>query len=189
MGGWKHADKYVLDIINVKYLLLKRCLILLQSLNNWVTGWVDWNLALDFHGGPNWVGNFVDAPIIVSNTSDEFEKQPMYYGMGHIRQQNILELKRTNFSKYIVPNSTVITYNLVNNTNINLVILAAIDPDQRRVIVLDNRDESKIYNVSIINKNGAPLNLALEPQSFTTVIYNEVITYIQGHVANSEFGF
>lgn len=35
-------------------------------MNHWVTGWVDWNLALDMQGGPNWAENFVDAPIIVN---------------------------------------------------------------------------------------------------------------------------
>ena len=49
-----------------------------------VTGWVDWNLALDMDGGPNWVENFVDAPIIINAAEDEFYKQPMYYALGHI---------------------------------------------------------------------------------------------------------
>ena len=34
-------------------------------MRRWVVGWVDWNLALDLEGGPTWVGNFVDSPIIV----------------------------------------------------------------------------------------------------------------------------
>lgn len=51
-------------------------------------GWLDWNLALDLEGGPNWVDNPVDAPIIVNATSGEFYKQPTYYILAH-------------FSKYI----------------------------------------------------------------------------------------
>ena len=62
--------------------LLTNILDSIQDLNHWVTGWVDWNLALDEVGGPNWSGNFVDAPIIVNETADEFYKQPMYYAMG-----------------------------------------------------------------------------------------------------------
>uniref|UniRef100_A0A914E7I3 Glucosylceramidase n=1 Tax=Acrobeloides nanus TaxID=290746 RepID=A0A914E7I3_9BILA len=53
MGQWPSADKYVHDI--------------LDGLNNWITGWVDWNLALDSQGGPSWINNTSDAPIIVSN--------------------------------------------------------------------------------------------------------------------------
>ena len=42
-------------------------------------------MILDMQGGPNWVGNFVDAPIIVNADADEFYKNPMFYHMGHFR--------------------------------------------------------------------------------------------------------
>ena len=35
------------------------------------------------NGGPNWAYNFVDAPIIVNKDTDEFYKNPMYYGLAH----------------------------------------------------------------------------------------------------------
>lgn len=57
----------------------------LQDLNNYVTGWTDWNLALDMTGGPNWVKNFVDSPIIVDQSKDVFYKQPTFYSMAHFR--------------------------------------------------------------------------------------------------------
>lgn len=50
-----------------------------------MTGWTDWNIALNMEGGPNWVNNFVDSPIIVNEKKDEFYKQPMFYAMGHFR--------------------------------------------------------------------------------------------------------
>jgi glucosylceramidase len=50
-----------------------------------VTGWTDWNIALNMEGSPNWVNNFVDSPIIVNEKKDEFYKQPMFYTMGHFR--------------------------------------------------------------------------------------------------------
>lgn len=52
-------------------------------MNHWVTGWLDWNLALNPDGGPNWAKNFADAAVIVNATADEFYKQPMFYAMGH----------------------------------------------------------------------------------------------------------
>ncbi|KQK83441.1 hypothetical protein AAES_60083 [Amazona aestiva] len=52
-------------------------------LNHFVSGWTDWNLALDLKGGPNWVKNYVDSPIIVDSSKDIFYKQPMFYHMGH----------------------------------------------------------------------------------------------------------
>lgn len=52
-------------------------------MNNWVLGWIDWNMALDLQGGPTYVSNFCDAPILVDATNQEFLKQPMYYGLAH----------------------------------------------------------------------------------------------------------
>ncbi|KOB64974.1 Glucosylceramidase, partial [Operophtera brumata] len=69
IGSWARARKYTTSI--------------LQDLNNFVVGWIDWNLCLDPTGGPNWADNFVDAPILVYGDRDEFIKQPMYYAMGH----------------------------------------------------------------------------------------------------------
>lgn len=54
-------------------------------MNHFVSGWTDWNLALDLEGGPNWVKNFVDSPVIVDGSKDVFYKQPMFYHMGHFR--------------------------------------------------------------------------------------------------------
>merc|ERR1719412_1515225 len=68
LGDWHRGEKYIHNII--------------EDLNHWVTGWTDWNLVLDLQGGPNWAGNFVDAPILVNQENGEFYKQPMYYALG-----------------------------------------------------------------------------------------------------------
>lgn len=36
---------------------------------------MDWNLALNMQGGPNWVKNFVDSPIIIDAENGVFYKQ------------------------------------------------------------------------------------------------------------------
>ncbi|OTF81313.1 hypothetical protein BLA29_003674, partial [Euroglyphus maynei] len=69
LGSWHLMNRYANDIIN--------------DLNHYATGWTDWNLALDLNGGPNWVGNMVDAPIIINATAKEYYKQPSFYAMGH----------------------------------------------------------------------------------------------------------
>lgn len=97
---------------------------LFQDLNHWVTGWTDWNLALDEKGGPNWAGNFVDSPIIVNSSANEFYKQPMYYAMGH-------------FSKYIPEDSIRIGIQIIDQTK--LFGTAFLRPDGKRVVVLLNR--------------------------------------------------
>ena len=79
---------------------------ILRNMRNWVVGWTDWNLCecgskksidchcqasifinagLDMGGGPNWAKNYVDAPILVNSTIDEFYKQPMFYFIAHFR--------------------------------------------------------------------------------------------------------
>jgi glucosylceramidase len=79
MGDWSRGELYSYDIIG--------------DLENWASGWVDWNLVLDPQGGPNHVQNFVDSPIIVDvHDKNRFWKQPMFYHMAH-------------FSKFITPGS------------------------------------------------------------------------------------
>lgn len=102
-----------------------------QDLNHWVAGWVDWNLVLDEGGGPNWAGNYVDAPIIVNNTVDEFYKQPMFYAMGH-------------FSKYISEDSIRIELEISENSR-SLFGTAFLRPDGKRSIVILNRFEHNLF--------------------------------------------
>ncbi|MEQ2214843.1 hypothetical protein XENOCAPTIV_021722, partial [Xenoophorus captivus] len=75
LGSWDRAEKYAHDII--------------EDLNHYVVGWTDWNLALDPTGGPNWVKNFVDSPVIVDAKRDVFYKQPSFYGMAHFRLSHV----------------------------------------------------------------------------------------------------
>ena len=63
-----------------------------QSINQWVSGWIDWNLALNVKGGPTYVRNELHSPILVNVKQDEFYKEAMYYVMGH-------------FSLFLLPNS------------------------------------------------------------------------------------
>ncbi|OQR68676.1 hypothetical protein BIW11_12756 [Tropilaelaps mercedesae] len=69
LGRWERAESYANSILN--------------DLRHSVAGWVDWNLCLDLTGGPNWVKNFVDSPIIVNKDKQAFYKQPMYYALAH----------------------------------------------------------------------------------------------------------
>lgn len=56
-----------------------------QDMQNWVVGWTDWNIALNMNGGPSWMGNKVNSPIIINKEIGEFYKQPTFYAMGHFR--------------------------------------------------------------------------------------------------------
>ncbi len=49
---------------------------IIVCLNNWVEGWVDWNMILDRQGGPNWASNWCVAPVIVDPDKDEVYYTP-----------------------------------------------------------------------------------------------------------------
>lgn len=107
LGDWERGERYISDII--------------ENLNNWVSGWVEWNLALDQSGGPNWIQNNVDASIIVNPDADEFYKQPTYYALAH-------------FSKFITLGSRIIG----TTTSGTVSHVAVVTPQEEIVVVLYN---------------------------------------------------
>ncbi|NXR89487.1 GLCM Glucosylceramidase, partial [Hypocryptadius cinnamomeus] len=113
LGCWERGNQYSHSI--------------LMNLNHFVAGWTDWNLALDLEGGPNWVKNYVDSPIIVDSSEGIFYKQPMFYHMGH-------------FSKFIPEGSQRV--GLVASRESKKTALeytAFLRPDGAVVVVLLNR--------------------------------------------------
>jgi len=52
---------------------------IIVSLNHWMEGWIDWNIVLDRNGGPNHVGNFCGAPIMIDVESGRIYYTPIYY--------------------------------------------------------------------------------------------------------------
>ena len=52
---------------------------IIVSLNHWLEGWIDWNIVLDRHGGPNHVGNFCGAPIMIDTETGEVYYTPIYH--------------------------------------------------------------------------------------------------------------
>ncbi|CBY39280.1 unnamed protein product [Oikopleura dioica] len=79
--SWKHGEDYSLDII--------------QNFKIGFTAWVDWNLALDMSGGPNWARNHRNAPTLVDVDKNEFYRLPMFYHLAH-------------FSKFFTPGTQII---------------------------------------------------------------------------------
>ncbi|CAH2327552.1 glucosylceramidase [Pelobates cultripes] len=109
LGCWHRGNKYSSRII--------------EDLNNYVTGWTDWNLALDTDGGPTWVENYVDSPIIVDIIKDVFYKQPTFYHMGH-------------FSKFIPEGSQRVGLDVSHENQLETV--AFLRPDNAVTVVVLN---------------------------------------------------
>ena len=125
---------------------------IIGCLNNWVDGWVDWNMVLNRQGGPNWFKNWCAAPIIVDEEADEVYFTPLFYTMAH-------------FSKYIRPNADVIG---VDHSDKDLQITAAQNTDGSiAVVVFNEGNENKQFNLSL---NGETKRIAINSQAIQTIL-------------------
>jgi glucosylceramidase len=125
---------------------------IIGCLNNWVDGWIDWNMVLDKQGGPNWFENWCVAPVIVDPENDEVYFTPIYYTLAH-------------FSKYIRPGAKVIE---VKNPDETLMITAAKNPDGTIAVVVFNEGETpKNLNLTL---NGISAFIQISGQAIQTII-------------------
>ncbi|MFZ0390212.1 MAG: glycoside hydrolase family 30 protein [Calditrichia bacterium] len=52
---------------------------IIVSIDHWLQGWIDWNIVLDRNGGPNHVGNFCGAPIMIDTEKGQVYYTPVFY--------------------------------------------------------------------------------------------------------------
>jgi glucosylceramidase len=97
LNDWLRAERLAHDII--------------FDLQNYAQGWIDWNLIVDYKGGPNHLDNMCDASLIALEDFSNVLIQPKFYYFGHI-------------SKYITPGSQRINSHIIGNYN-----FADIDPN------------------------------------------------------------
>jgi len=129
---------------------------IIGSLNNWVDGWVDWNMVLDRQGGPNWFKNWCLAPVIVDLENDEVYFTPMYYTLAH-------------FSKFIRPGATRIGFETQDK---DLMVTAAENPDGSiAVVILNMGSESKNFSLKLGEKLTA---LKIDAQAVQTIVIPNV---------------
>ena len=134
--GWDWAsekEKY----LHPKYAPVNRYAAdIIGCLNNWVDGWIDWNMVLDTKGGPNWFKNWCVAPVIVDTDKDEVYFTPLYYVMSH-------------FSKFMRPGAVKIGCEINNK---ELLVTAVKNTDGSIALVVFNPTEKnqnleiKLYN-------------------------------------------
>lgn len=128
---------------------------IIGCLNNWVDGWIDWNMVLDKQGGPNWFKNWCVAPVIVDTESDEVYFTPIYYTMSH-------------FSKYIRPGAKRIGLEL---SDPSLMATAAQNEDGSIILVVLNQDmEPKNFAVSLGDKM---TDVTISAQAIQTIVLND----------------
>lgn len=130
---WREEDKKYLHPKYVPTFRYARDII--GCLNNWVDGWVDWNMVLDKQGGPNWFKNWCVAPVIVDPENDEVYFTPIYYILSH-------------FSKFIRPNAKV--FEIEMNQNSGVMATAAKNVDKSiAVVVFNPTDNAKHFTIKL----------------------------------------
>ncbi len=150
--GWDWAtekDKY----LHPKYAPVNRyARDIIGCLNNWVDGWIDWNMLLDKQGGPNWFKNWCVAPVLVDTETDEVYYTPIYYTMAH-------------FSKFIRPGALRIG---METDDKDLQATAAQNPDGTIAIVVFNEDNrAKTFTIEL---NGSSKSISIDPQAIQTIV-------------------
>ncbi len=150
--GWDWAreeEKY----LHPKYAPVNRyARDIIGCLNNWVDGWIDWNMVLDKQGGPNWFKNWCVAPVIVDVETDEVYYTPIYYVLSH-------------FSKFIRPKAVRIG---LETSDKDLQATAAQNPDGSIAVIVFNEGETtKNFNLEM---NGKSQAIIIEAQAIQTII-------------------
>jgi glucosylceramidase len=125
---------------------------IIGCMNNWVDGWVDWNMVLDRQGGPNWFKNWCIAPVIVDPEKDEVYFTPLYFAMAH-------------FSKFIRPGAIRIGF---ENSDPSLMVTAAQNPDRSvAVVILNMNPVSKNIKLSLGNRSA---EVQISAQAIQTIV-------------------
>ncbi|MEO1128099.1 MAG: glycoside hydrolase family 30 beta sandwich domain-containing protein, partial [Planctomycetota bacterium] len=128
---------------------------IIVSLNHWMTGWVDWNIVLDRRGGPNHVGNFCGAPIMIDTETQYVYYTPIY----HVLAQ---------FSRTIRPGDQAVWTERT---------LRGLDSDALHTCATIN--DAGILSVQVLNTTKAPIDYTLrigEDRAKMTIPANAVQT-------------
>ncbi len=106
----------------------------LGNLNSRVNGQIDWNLFLDYQGGPNHKQNYCNSPIMINKDNSNYIKNLSYYYIGH-------------FSKFIKPGAKCIAHSKYTD---KIEVTSFQNPDNCIIIVVLNRtNQMQDYYIAI----------------------------------------
>ena len=126
---------------------------MIGNFNNYCNAFCDWNLILDEKGGPNHVGNFCDAPMMINTQTGEIEIHDSYYYIGHFSKFIKQGAKRIGSSKWTDAVETVSFKN----------------PDGEIVTVVLNRTDKNIK--AWLKLDGQLAETEIEAHSIATYIF------------------
>jgi len=139
IGSWEVGERYARSIIN--------------DLNRWTVGWIDWNLLLDERGGPNHVGNFCSAPVLADTAQGSLMHQSAYWVLGH-------------FSRFMRPGAQRV---LCASSRADIEATACVNPEGDVAVVASNRHA---HHVAMpLSIDGATWAVDLAPYSLSTFVF------------------
>ncbi|GMF38935.1 unnamed protein product [Phytophthora fragariaefolia] len=149
--AWQRAQIYARDIIG--------------DLAHYASGWTDWNLVLNTTGGPTWIDNLIDSPILIDEEGGaEFYKQPMFYAMAHV-------------AKFLPPDSVRVGLTTSSSASSSLSFVdsvAFMTPENQVVFILSNRDSSAHAITLSLSSQQLSTNITLEALSIKTIVVGEI---------------
>jgi glucosylceramidase len=142
LGSWDLGERYALSMMN--------------DLNRWTVGWIDWNLLLDTTGGPNHVGNLCSAPVLADVANDALLHQSSYWYIGH-------------FSRFIRPGAQRV---LCAATRQDIEATAFVNTDGSCATVVMNRSDAAV--TFVLRLDGQDREAELPPRSISSFVASTI---------------
>ena len=108
---------------------------ILSCMKSGMSAYLDFNILLDYEGGPNHKGNFVKAPSILNKDKSSYIKSPIYYYLYHV-------------SHFIKKGYEII--NTISSNTLN--IISAKNGKEIVMVILNKTDKNISYEVNTYNK-------------------------------------
>lgn len=138
LGSWENGLRYGINMI--------------KDLNNGSEGYIDWNLSLFDNGGPNHVGNFCEAPLMINKEKKTIKYMPSYYVIGHFSkhlEKDDIRVEATSDDKEVLVTAFIDWYNSV------------------KMIVINESEQNKVIETKIGEKQYV---FELKPSSIASII-------------------
>jgi glucosylceramidase len=127
----------------------------INDLNRWTVGWIDWNLLLDERGGPNHVGNYCSAPILADTARGELMHQSAYWTLGH-------------FARFIQPGARRVLTVAAQEIDTT----AFVNPDGSTAVVASHRQDHALRFALCIDGRCSSA-VELPPRSIATFVASD----------------
>lgn len=125
---------------------------ILGNLNGGINGSLDWNLLLDAKGGPNHVGNYCEAPVMLTEDGQDFALMDEYWYIGQ-------------FSRFIRPGAVRLG---ASGWCSEIQLTAFENPNGSRVVIILNQAE-KDFPVSLTQNGQDGYSFIIEAHSICTL--------------------